>query len=770
MFLDKKRIEGGMTWPEALKRNVEGAKILLVLLKNYMKWLGEKGDGTFRIKDPKDWMRREIETAKAEGKTIIPVLLDGALFPGKGALPESLRFLLNTEYRKITTQEWDAGTAELIKLLEKHVPPRPVVASAKVDALDELSLPADVPDPLKHHSAPFLGLQYFDRNAARLFFGRQREILEFFHLVNAPDVRLIRLFGHSGAGKSSLLAAGVLPRLEVNHSPFYERRSITERPNGIAGQLDRLRRQPKTLGKPPVYILDQVEEMFTDPLPGEPDAFVESLRKTVREEPEATIVLGFRSDFQMDVMGLLRRVDCRQEDLPIYPLTQNTLVEAIEGVANDPNLSRRYQLELEKGFAEYVARDIVSQESSSAAAILQNRLLKLYQNAAPIKGNRRLTIADYQNLARSATAEAELLDDQLQRLREEHNLKDDRILLETLHQFVVDKPTAGTLPKNRLPDDPQQIRTALLRVNLLTELPESQAIRLSHDLLAPVIREQYRQFLLSETDRLETENIRLWLAQTKEKIDNIEFQAAFDVFKSASSSRKLLPDEVGATAFELAFVFLFAEKYEQGSAALRDYCDQMASTDKILPTEPPGEGSTCSDLLDYLRRCDPALFKALEKKYFPTMIRVEGGEFDMGDVLGDDGSSNELPVHRVRLSTYSLAETPTTWYQYGVFCLERGLEVPDDRGWGRADRPVIHVSWEDAAAYAEWLAKKTGEPYRLPTEAEWEFAARERGKPLRFGNGKMIADPAEMNFNTDKRYKTDYSVAGEYRGKTTPVR
>jgi len=86
-----------------------------------------------------------------------------------------------------------------------------------------------------------------------------------------------------------------------------------------------------------------------------------------------------------------------------------------------------------------------------------------------------------------------------------------------------------------------------------------------------------------------------------------KFQAAFDVFKSASSSRKLLPDEVGATAFELAF---FAEKYEQGSAALRDYCDQMASTDKIFP-EPPGEGSTCSDLLDYLRRCDPVLFKIL---------------------------------------------------------------------------------------------------------------------------------------------------------------
>ncbi len=770
VFLDKKYLHGGMAWPDELTRKVKGAKILLVLLKDGKKWMGLKDNCTFRICDPEDWVRLEIETAKAEGKLIVPVLLDGADFPAESVLPESLRFLRSTQCRKITTQEWDAGTAELIKLIEKHVSLRAVAASAKVDALDGLPLPEDVPDPLEHHSAPFLGLRYFDRNAARLFFGRRREILEFFSLVDNPDVRLICLFGHSGAGKSSLLAAGVLPRLEVSYSPFYERRRITERPTGIAGQLDRLRRQPKTPDKPPVYILDQVEEMFTDPLPGEPDAFVESLRKTVREEPEATVVLGFRSDFQMDVMGLLRHVDCRREDLPIYPLTQNALAEAIEGVANDPILSKRYQLELEKGFAEHVARDIVSRESSSSAAtILQNRLLKLYQNAAPISGKRRLTVADYQNLARSATAEAELLADQLQRLREEHHLKDDRILLETLHQFVVDKPTAGTLPKNRLPDDPQQIRTALLRVNLLTELPESQAIRLSHDLLAPVIREQYRQFLLSETDRLETENIRLWLAQAKEKIDNIEFEAAFDVFKSASSSRKLLPDEVGATAFELAFVFLFAEKHEQGSAALRDYCDQMASTDKIFP-DPPGEGSTCSDLLDYLRRCDPVLFKTLEKKYFPTMIRVEGGEFDMGDVLGDGGFNVKLHVHRVRLSTYSLAETPTTWYQYGVFCLEKGLEVPDDRGWGRADRPVIHVSWEDAAAYAKWLAKKTGEPYRLPTEAEWEFAARERGKPLRFGNGKMIADPAEMNFNAREEYRTDYSVAGEYRGKTTPVR
>jgi len=73
---------------------------------------------------------------------------------------------------------------------------------------------------------------------------------------------------------------------------------------------------------------------------------------------------------------------------------------------------------------------------------------------------------------------------------------------------------------------------------------------------------------------------------------------------------------------------------------------------------------------------------------------------------------------------FEIAKYPVTFEEYDLFCEDTGRKKPYDEGWGRGKRPVINVSWYDAKVYCEWLSEKTGENYRLPTKAEWEFACR----------------------------------------------
>jgi sulfatase modifying factor 1 len=105
----------------------------------------------------------------------------------------------------------------------------------------------------------------------------------------------------------------------------------------------------------------------------------------------------------------------------------------------------------------------------------------------------------------------------------------------------------------------------------------------------------------------------------------------------------------------------------------------------------------------------------------PDVVTVQGGTFQMGSNSGD---IDEKPVHSVTVSDYSMSKTEVTFEQYDAFCTLTGSDKPDDEGWGRGDRPVINVNWHDAVAFCEWMSKVTGKTYRLPTEAEWEYAAR----------------------------------------------
>ena len=110
----------------------------------------------------------------------------------------------------------------------------------------------------------------------------------------------------------------------------------------------------------------------------------------------------------------------------------------------------------------------------------------------------------------------------------------------------------------------------------------------------------------------------------------------------------------------------------------------------------------------------------------PEMVIVPAGTFWMGSKKGETGAqTDELPRHAVTIERpFAIGRYPVTFEDYDRFCESTGKNKPNDQGWGRENRPVIDVSWEDAKAYCAWLREQTGQPYRLPSEAEWEYAAR----------------------------------------------
>jgi formylglycine-generating enzyme required for sulfatase activity len=117
------------------------------------------------------------------------------------------------------------------------------------------------------------------------------------------------------------------------------------------------------------------------------------------------------------------------------------------------------------------------------------------------------------------------------------------------------------------------------------------------------------------------------------------------------------------------------------------------------------------------------------------MVVVPAGEFKMGS--GE--TVYEKPVHNVTIAkAFAIGRREITFEEWDVCFASGGCKYrPDDRGWGRGNRPVINVSWDDAQAFVAWLTQKTGKAYRLPSEAEWEYAAR-AGTESQFWWGRTL--------------------------------
>ena len=244
------------------------------------------------------------------------------------------------------------------------------------------------------------------------------------------------------------------------------------------------------------------------------------------------------------------------------------------------------------------------------------------------------------------------------------------------------------------------------------------------------------------------------------------FEAAMqaeDLYEAASilvQIRDLNPEAPGLAAGEQRLsdlerqliVQIVEEHWVAFEAALEaedlDEADDVLTMIRDLDPEEPG-------LAEKEHRLAEARQRAIEREYAGEMVDIPGRTFRMGDLSGE-GDDDERPVHTVTVPAFRMGKNEVTFVQWDACVADGGCGGyrPDDEGWGQGNRPVINVSWDDAQLFIDWLNDKTDGNVRLPTEAEWEYAARAGSTTIyHFGN----AESQLCRYANHADSSTDYS-------------
>lgn len=665
---------------------------------------------------------------------------------------------------------------------------------------------------------PYRGLRPLEAEDAGIFFGREGPIVEALDrlrgLREGAQPRLLVILGASGAGKSSFLRAGLLPRLARDDRNFLplpiirpERAAITGE-TGFLSALEKafaaarititradLRRRiqlgaaelkpllqqlaDKTMPASPhdgdktaapalLLCIDQGEELFLAEAQGEAQNFLALLGDLlIGDGPQIIAVFTIRSDNyeRLQLAQELREVHQNMLNLP--PMPKGSYAEVVKGPARRLEESPR-AFEIEDALVDALLADIEVGGAKDALPLLAFTLERLY---AEYHAGGHLGLAHYDALGRVKGSIEAGVERALNAADADPAVPKDRVSRLALLRRGLIPWLAGIDPDSgaprrriaRLSEIPTEARPLiqhlveqrLLATDVDRETGES-TIEPAHEALLRQLS-MLQGWLAEDAGLLAVlEGVkrasRDWAANNR---DAAWLTHATDRLAAAErlSARPDLADNLEATDREYLVACRKAEtaararrRRLQGAiymllvgviAGLVGWINQsyIAEQWRWWRTDRP---FVAANIWPYALK--PAAEQALRPKdifrecsaeqnkdYCPQMVVVPAGSFIMGSSETEAGHQrSEGPQHQVTIAKpFAVSKFPLTFDEWDT-CVEYGAcpQGVTDSGWGRGQHPVINVTWSDAQRYVAWLAKTTGKPYRLLTEAEYEYAAR----------------------------------------------